>query len=502
MEPQLSAAEEKFEQWRRRVGMIAAPVLAVIVWFLPLPALAPGAHHLLAVLAAVITLWVTEALPLAVTAMLGPAVCVVAGIAPARDVFRGFGDPVLFVFIGGFLLAEAMVHHGVNRRVAFNVLNLPLLSRSQGHLLCGFGLTTAAISMWISNTATTAMMMPIGLAILSETASANSDGQRSHHGRFATALMLVASFASSVGGVATPVGTPPNLIGIGIIERNLGVRPSFFEWMVFALPLAFVLVAAILAVLARSAAGEKISFDGEWLRRRKAALGTASRAEKNVGIAFVVTVFLWILPGAVLLTLGRDHFATIWLINHLPESVAALIGTALLFVLPVRTVAGWQSTLTWREAQRIDWGTILLFGGGLALGDLMFSTGLAKWIGEGLANLLDARTSLGLIALFTAVGIVVSETTSNAASATMVVPVAIAVAQAAGVSPIQPAIAATLGASMGFMLPVSTPPNAIVYGSGQVPLTRMMRYGIVLDVLGFVAIVSAAYWLVPLTLQR
>jgi sodium-dependent dicarboxylate transporter 2/3/5 len=221
-----------------------------------------------------------------------------------------------------------------------------------------------------------------------------------------------------------------------------------------------------------------------------------SPGQKNVWFAFGVTVALWIIPGLVGIIGGTDSRVFLWLNGHLPESTVALIGGLLLFVLPVN----WrerQFTLNWGQASRIDWGTILLFGGGLALGELMFSTGLASWLGEGLAHTFHAHTNFGVIALFTFVAILISEATSNTASATMVVPVAIAVAQAAGTNPVQAALAATLGASMGFMLPVSTPPNAIVYGSGCVPIRKMVRSGIILDLVGFGVIVGVVAFLVP-----
>jgi len=306
---QFPQTEERIEQFRQKTGFFLAPSLLFALWFLPVRGLSDAAHHLLAVLGAVVALWVTEAAPLPVTALLGPALCVLAGIGSAKEVFRNFADPIIFLFLGSFLLAEGMLHHGLNRRIAFQVLAWPVVGQSSTRLL------------------------------------------------------------------------------------------------------------------------------------------------------------------------------------------AALVGGLLLFLLPVE-FGRREFTLGWNEAKRIDWGTILLFGGGLALGDLMFSTGLARWLGEGLAGGLQAHSTLGLVSLFTAVAILLSETTSNTASATMVVPVAIAVAQAAGVDPTPPALAACLGASMGFMLPVSTPPNAIVYGSGCVPLLKMVKYGALLDLVGFLVIVPVTTWFV------
>ncbi len=562
---EFSPGEARFERVRRCVGLALAPTLFLAVWFLPIPGLELPAHRLLAVIAAVVTLWMTEALPLPVTALLGPTLCVLTGAfvpepwTPAvRQVFRSFADPVIFLFIGSFLLAEAMLHHGLNRRVAFQILGLPGVGQSPARLLATFGVITATISMWVSNTATTAMMFPIGMAILHEMARRHSErtgrglGRTGHWPvpsgdppdgtgkavlpqtgvelqavapvipvggspagtggspvppnlrgmKFATGLMLLTAFAASVGGLATPVGTPPNLIGLGLIERTLGTRISFFQWMSFGLPVAAVMVAFLIFHFRRTCPAEPGLMDdsADWLREEKAKLGPVRRGEWNVMAAFAVTVLLWLAPGVIALALGREHDTARWFERHLPETIAALVGALLLFALPVR-LDQWKFTLSWREAASIDWGTILLFGGGLALGDLMFSTGLASWMGKGLAGALHAHSTLGLVALFTAVAILLSETTSNVAAANMVVPVAIAVAQAAGVDPLPPALAACLGASMGFMLPVSTPPNAIVYGSGCVPLLKMVRYGALLDLVGFLVIVPVTTWCVPWLLK-
>jgi sodium-dependent dicarboxylate transporter 2/3/5 len=228
--------------------------------------------------------------------------------------------------------------------------------------------------------------------------------------------------------------------------------------------------------------------------------GKVSAGERNVMIAFGLTVLLWITPGVLALARGAEDPVSLWFNARLPEAIVALFGAILLFLLPINIRRG-EFTLSWRDAAKIDWGTILLFGGGLALGELMFSTGLAKWIGEGVAHGLKASTVLGLTMLFAALGAIMSETTSNTASAAMVVPVAIAVSEAAGVPPLQPALAACLGASLGFMLPVSTPPNAIVYGSGLVPVRTMIRHGLMLDAVGWAAVVLVVMWIVPRVVQ-
>lgn len=502
----ISSAEERFETGRRRLGYVLAPLVFLVLWLVPISGLDEVAHRLLAVFGLVITLWVTEAIPLAVTALLGPALCVVCGVSSEREVFKSFGNPILFLFLGSFLLAEGMLRHGLNRRIAFFILGIDWVAKRPARILAAFGVISGFLSMWISNTTAAAMMFPIAVAILSEMARRQSElsGREVKFTelKFGTGLMLTAAFAASIGGMATPVGTPPNLIGIGLIERSLGLKITFFQWMLMGVPLAVVLIAFLVFYLNRVCpAGAGLLGDGAtWIQEQRSRLGRFSRGEKNVLLAFGVTVSLWLLPGAVAVVAGIESPFYKWLNAHLPEGVCALLGATLLFILPVNWGRN-EFTLTWREAKGIDWGTILLFGGGLAMGDAMFSTGLARWMGEGLAGMLQTHTSLGLIVLFTVIATLLTETTSNTATANMLVPVVIAVSQAAGVSPLQPALATCLAASLAFMLPVSTPPNAVVYGSGCVPLTKMIRHGLVMDAFAVVAVIATAYWLVPLAIR-
>lgn len=493
-----SPAEELFNRRRRTAGLFLAPLIFLALLFTPAGSLSPQAHRLAAIMALVVVLWVSEALPMAVTAVLGPMLAVLFGVAPAEKALAPFADPIIFLFIGSFMLAEAMFVHGVDRRIAFSALSSRLVGTSASRILLVYGAVATTISMWISNTATTAMMFPIGLSIVSQVWRQSAADEASMR-RFAVAMMLMTSFAASVGGMATPVGTPPNLIGIGMIERITRVHIDFFQWMALGLPIVLVLFTLLAAGFYwTSVKGLHVGEGSAALVREELRkLGPMSVGQRNVLLAFGVTVLLWVLPGLLALAgLSRSAFFT-WYQTAVPEGVAAMLGAILLFVLPL----SWRKrrfTLTWEQAARIDWGIVLLYGGGLALGDLAFQTGLARWMGESLMHWLPTHSTFTLCAVFAAMAIVLSETTSNTASANMVVPVALAVSGPAGVNPILPALAATLGASMGFMMPISTAPNAIVYSSGYVPFTQMMRYGLVLDVVGFVVIVTFVTLLGPL----
>src|SRR5215218_932712 len=268
----------------RRVGAFLAP--AVFFLILPLEGLSAPAHHLAAVLAAVVVLWVTEALPLPVTALLGASACVVLQVAPARDVFAPFAAPLMSLFIGAFILARAIFIHGLDQRVAYAVLSLPWVGARPSRILLAFGAVTALISGWVSNTATTAMMFGIGLSILATLRG--TGGPAMFDPRYATALMLMTSFAASVGGLATPVGTPPNVIGIGFIRSQLHVEVPFFSWMLLGIPTVLVLFAFLYLYLNRVApAGvRELPSGAELIRRERARLGPWTRGQRSVGIAF------------------------------------------------------------------------------------------------------------------------------------------------------------------------------------------------------------------------
>ncbi len=493
----ITEGEARFERVRRVVGLVLAPVVFAVLLLLPLGGLKPEAHRLAAVMAAVVVLWVTEALPLPVTALMGAAACVVLRVATAREVFAPFADPLMFLFIGSFILARAIFLHRLDRRLAFGVLSVKWVGARPSRILFAFGAVTAFMSAWISNTATTAMMFAIGMAILAFLFEQEREGGRPLSRRYATALMLMTSFAASIGGLATPIGTPPNVIGLGFIRTLTGVEFPFFKWAVIGVPVVVVLFLWLFFYLNwLSPAGvREVEGSGEMLRRERDRLGAWTRGQKSTLAAFLATAALWVVPGIVALVAG-DQSEIYKNVNAVvPESVAAVVGATLLFLLPGEAGA---RAITWEEAVKIDWGVVLLYGGGFALGVLSFQTGLAEAVGRSLTGVLPVSGGLGLLFASVVVAVITSEATSNTASANMVVPVVIAIARAQGADPLEPALGATMGASLGFMLPVSTPCNAIVYGSGYVPLARMIRYGILLDIVGVFVIVALVRLLVPL----
>ncbi|RPJ71615.1 MAG: SLC13/DASS family transporter [Acidobacteria bacterium] len=488
---EFSQAERRFEWWRRTGGLFLGPVAFAALLALPLPGLSDEAHRLAAIVSLVVAWWVTEAIPVAATALLGAALTVVMGVASAQDAFAPFASPTIFLFLGSFILAEGIAANGLDRRLAFALLRSPWLASSPGRVRLAAGLLAGGLSMWMSNTATAAMLLPVVLGLLGGSARAGGAGGS------ATGFLLVLAYSASIGGVATPVGTPPNLIAIGMLERLAGRDVDFFRWMALGVPLAAAMYAALTLIVrymypaAQTAVQSSGERESEW-----GPTGPLGRGEKNAIVAFGTAVILWITPGVTALAFGTSSAPYRFLSARLDEGVVALLAALLLFVLPV----DWQRrqfTVTWAQASRIDWGTILLFGGGLSLGRLMFTSGLAEKIGIGLVSASGAHSLWTITAVMCAVAILMTEVTSNTAATNMLVPVALAISQAAGVSPLPPVLAVTFGASMAFMLPISTPPNAIVYGSGLVPITAMIRCGLLLDLVSFAIIVLGLRLLCP-----
>lgn len=495
-EQTLSPKEERFEKARQTLGFFLAPAAAITFALVPVP-MDRTQHLLAAVLLGVIILWICEPVPIPVGGLLGVAAVVLLGVAPANEVLAPFGSTTIFTFIGAFILAQAMLKHGLARRLAFAVLSFPGVAGSTYRVIIAFGVITCLLSAFVSNTATVAMLLPTALGILAVIAQLMQDRGIVRPDfdplrvRVGAALMLMLAYGASVGGLLTPVGSPPNLIGRGLIEEATGERISFAQWTATAAPLCLAMFAVLALTMFLLNKPELRQIEGveEYIHEQKAAHGRMSRAEVNTLIAFGFTVTLWLLPAIVSLAAGTDSDAYIFLDDRLDEGIVAVLGASLLFILPTN----WQqrrATLTWSDAARIDWGTIILFGTGIIFGSLLASTGLAETIGAAASQNLGVTNIIAITAFSAFLAILISETTSNTASAAVVVPVVIPLCQALGIDPFVPALAATFAASFGFMLPVSTPQNAIVYGSGTVPITKMIRTGLVFDILGALLIIG------------
>jgi sodium-dependent dicarboxylate transporter 2/3/5 len=347
--------------------------------------------------------------------------------------------------------------------------------------------------MWMSNSGTTAVMLPIALGVL------RSCPELADHARLRENLVLLIAFAASMGGLGTPVGTPPNLIALAALREHAGISLSFVQWMQLAVPLVLVMLVFLFWLLRpppEVRLADPAAVRAEF-RRQLAALGPRSRGETITAVALATAIFLWVWPGLMELAGTRDALGAAWIRRHFPEDLIGLLVGLVLLVLPTN-FRKWEMTLEWHEAVKIDWGTVLLFAGGLSLGGQLFQTGLARELGSAVSAALGAPSLWTLVAVAIVLSIALSEAASNTASANIMAPMMIAVALAQGLNPIPVALATTLACSFGFLLPVSTGPNAQAYATKHVRILTMMRKGIWLDLLGAVTIWLVVRFLAPL----
>ena len=482
----MSNPGDTLERRLQTAGLFLGPALALLLYALNPGGHPPEARTLLSIMGLAICFWMTEAIPLAATALLATALAIVTGVAPAREILAPYADPVIFLFIGSFLLAEAFRTYRLDHRIAGVMLRSRWFGKSPGGVLSGIGVASAAVSTCLSNTATAALMTPIAVGAAGQTTGDSAASSKSVH-PWASGIVLVVAYGASIGGMATIIGTPPNLLVAGFLERLAGVRITFTGWLGFGLPIALILL-PIALLWTRVSLGRPPAWDPA----AHHSLPESESREMSAGrrwtvLAFALAALLWTLPAIAAGVLGREHETVTLLTGHLPEAAVALLVASLLFLAPVH----WKErrfALSWEHGRQVNWGIILLFGGGLSLGTLAEKTGIAQWIGAGISQLDIASTPAGLLAVSIAVTILVSEFASNTASTTLLVPIVIAAAKASGLDPVPPALGCGLAATCGFIFPVSTPPNAIVFGTGLVPLRRMIRVGMLLDITSFFVI--------------
>lgn len=492
----VSEAEARFDRRRRAIGLWAAPIALVGLLAWPMPGLTPEAHSLAAVAAMTVILWITEAVPLAVAALMGPSLAVILGVAPPKVALAAFGDPLIFLFLGGFLLAGGLARQGFDRRAALWLVSRDFVGGSPTRALYAIGAIGFVFSMWISNTATTAMLIPVALGLYGTVCRVAPDDPETRRKleRFGGGMCLALAYACSMGGSTTPIGTAPNVIAVGMLGE-IGVPIDFGTWMLFATPVAVVMTVIVLWVTARAFPSpiERVEGLTAEVERQLQEIGPLRTGERRVLIVFGLTIVGWLLPTFMSLGLGIEHPWAKWADVSLNEGVVAMVGACVLFLLPSGEVDAngeRPRLLDWDTAQNVDWGTLLLLGGGFALGKLTFQTGLAEAIGRGVLDLSGpiAEHPAGLLVAATLLVIFLTEVTSNTATTSMMLPVIIGIAQASGFPPAATAITVTLAASYAFMLPVSTPPNAMAYGTRLIRLDSMVRVGVRLNLIGFVVL--------------
>ena len=465
---------------RKRIGLFLGPGLFLLVVVLPPPSgLDVTAWRVVGVLLLMATWWITEALPIAATALLPLLLMPMLGAGTMAEAATPYADPVIFLLMGGMIIAIAVERHGLHRRIALTVLRR--VAGNPAGIVGGTMVASAFMSMWVSNTSTVLLMFPIGLSIIELV----GQGQRD----FGASLMLGIGYATLIGGLGTMVGTVPNALTVAFLDQTFGQRPSFLEWMMVGVPLILLLLPCGWFVLTRFAFRvPRAEIEGwrERLRERITALGPMSRAEASVAIVFLLTASLWVsLP--LLSTI--DGFL-------LDETGVAMLGALLMFLVPISLRRG-EFLLDWESALRVPWGLLILFGGGLSLAAAIQRTGLATWG----ADRLQAVGPLSLVLLMlilATVAVFASEVMSNTATAATLLPIAGALVLAVGRDPWFLALPIGFAASCAFMMPVGTPSNAVVYGSGQFTLGKMARVGLVMNLVSIVAIVVCVYVMVSL----
>jgi sodium-dependent dicarboxylate transporter 2/3/5 len=478
----------------QRFGLILGIVLFILVLIAPPPAgLSVEGWRTAAVALLMATWWMTEAIPIEATGLLPLGLFPTLGVLDAPDASAPYANELIFLFMGGFFLAVTMQRWGLHKRIALGIMSF--VGTSPNRLVLGFMLATAFLSMWISNTATTAMMLPIGFAVGEMFRPADHEGRY----EFGIALMLGIAYAASIGGVSTLIGTPPNAVLAASASEILDVQIGFVQWMGVGLPLALIMLPLTWIVLTRwlyppgNLAGDAASI----LEAERAALGVPSRGEKLTAAVFTLTALAWVLRSEK--TFGSMTIPGIQTVfPSVRDSTIAIVAVTVLFVLPVNWRKG-EFVLDWPTARRIPWGILVLFGGGLSLARAMQASGLAAWIG-GAVGSFETVPMIVLIVAVTALVVFLTELTSNVATTTMAMPVMAGAAVGLGIAPMVLMTAAALSASMAFMLPVATPPNAIVFGTGYITVPQMSRAGIVLNILAIITITLIGSLLIPLVL--
>ncbi len=465
----------------KKIGLFLSPTLFVIMLLLPPQfGLKTDAWQVLAMALLMLGWWVTEALPLPVTSLVPLVILPLLGVSQAKEVAPFYGDPIVFLFLGGFMLALAMEKWNLHRRIALTIVSLT--GTNANGIVLGFMVATAVMSMWISNTATTIMMLPIALSVISLLAETRAANDSVEHSKgmvnFSKTIMLGIAYAASLGGMATLIGTPPNVVFKAYMVKN-GYDINFFQWMLVGVPLMVLLVALTYFVNVKIIFPNRLGkFEGarELIEGELKLLGKPSKAEKRVFWLFMVTVALWVSSG--FLKKGIPGL-------QLGDEMIAIAAAIALFLIPVDFKSG-SFLLDWDSTSKLPWGILLLFGGGLALADALYKTGLIDIIGNAFHGSQINRV-LFVLAL-TAATVLLSEAMSNVALVVVFLPVVSGIAQAVGIEPILLAVPMTLAASCGFMLPMATPPNAIVFGSGHLKVADMVKSGFWLDILSILVI--------------
>ncbi|MBW3196664.1 SLC13 family permease [Marinobacter nauticus] len=464
------------------IGLILGVAFLLATLALPAPgSMGAEAWAALGLMLLMATWWSTEAIPIPATALLPIVLVPALGLGTIGQATAPYANPIIFLFLGGFTLGLAMQRWNLHRRIA--LLTLKAMGDQPKRQIAGFMLATAFLSMWVSNTATAIMMLPIGLSVVAMMDNSNPEGVR----KYATALLLAIAYSASIGGIATLIGTPPNALLAAYLSENQGISVGFAQWMVLGIPITLVMLVLTWWWLTRRDFGiGQASDSGQMIRDELAKLGVMSRGERLVAVVFVITATAWIFRPLLSASL----------MPWLSDTGIAIAAAIAMFLIPVDARQG-TFVLDWDSANKLPWGVLLLFGGGLAMAGVISSSGLAEWIAGslGVAGVLPTIVMMVIVA---SVIIFLTEVTSNTATAAAFLPLLGALAMAQDVSPLLLTVPAAIAASCAFMMPVATPPNAIVFSSGHMQISDMIKAGFALNLMGIVVVTLITYGLLGL----
>ena len=471
---------------KQKIGLFLGPLLFILIKFFFHPeGLEDSANAILASTAWVAVWWITEAISIPVTALLPIVLFPLSGGISLSETTASYGHKYIFLFLGGFILAIAIEKWNLHKRIALNIIKL--VGTNINRIILGFMVATAFLSMWISNTATAVMILPVGIAIVLQLQD-NPKTKENENLIFGKALMLAIAYSASIGGMATLIGTPPNLVLAGVVESTYNTEITFSQWFMFGFPISVLLLIICWIYLTRFAFKfEQKEFPGgkQEIENQLKALGKISYEEKIILAVFTITAIAWIC---------RSFLLSKWL-PAIDDTIIAIIASLALFLIPNGKRS--NALITWEEAVKLPWGILLLFGGGMALATGFETSGLAAWIGNQLTSLVGVSVFVLLLILIASVNFL-TEITSNMATTAMLLPVLVALATVLNVHPYILLVSATLAASCAFMLPVATPPNAVVFGSGYLKIEDMVKKGIWMNIISIILVTLVVYFILPL----
>jgi len=471
---------------KKNIGLILGPLVYLVIKLFYNPnELSEEGLAILASTLWVAIWWVTEAVPIYVTALIPIILFPLSGGLELKQTTSAYGHKFVFLFVGGFILAIAIEKWRLHKRIALNIINI--VGTKKSNIILGFMIATAFLSMWISNTATAVMIMPVGLAIISQLKD-NPNTLENENTIFGKTLMLAIAYSASIGGMATLIGTPPNLVLAGVIKTSYDIEINFLQWMSFGLPISLLLLFICwkyLTSIAYKFKDENFKSGLEEINDQIKNLGKFSYEEKSVLIVFIATALAWI----------TQSFIIKKYIPEIDDTIIAIIAAVVLFILPDKS--GDNKLLSWSDAVKLPWGILLLFGGGMALAKGFDSSGLAVWIGNQMNFFSDIPLIILLLVLIAMVNFL-TEITSNLATTAMLLPVLVALANTIDINAYYLLVGATVAASCAFMLPVATPPNAVVFGSKILNIDDMIKKGFWMNIISIFILTAAVYWILPL----